>query len=857
MKNKSWEKVEQIFHTALDLSAGERNSYLQRECAGDAELFSEVQSLLSSFEQNSDFLDEPVFNLGLEAMTDKPQKNLSGSEIGYYKLEEKIGSGGMGEVYKAVDTRLNRHVALKFLSESLENDNAAKRRLVKEAQAVAMLEHPNICAVHGIEQTDEHYFIAMQYIEGETLAEYIARQSVTVEEFKTLARQIVTAVAFAHSHGVIHRDLKPGNIMLTAGGQIKVLDFGLAKVLPQKQPFGRDSGDDLSRLSQHGLIIGTVSYMSPEQLRGEKLDYQSDIFSVGIILYELLAKQNPFKHESQAETIAATLSREPPTIKKLSPEIPENLIGLVEKCLQKDKEKRFQSAAEILVELDKAERAQTVETPSKRRRRFFLKAALAAVVLVALLAVLFFYSTNRPQRTLAVLPISFNSPQVEKEYLADGLTQSIIYKLSNLSGLKVKNESIVAGYKEKSVEPQTAGKELGADAVYSGAIIKRGDTLILTAKLVRTSDGFVIDTNDYEIDEANLIELQENISARILSKISANLTADDETKLSKKDTNFPEAKQLYLRGRHSLQRQEREDLKNAERYFRRATEIDPAYAKAWTGLADTYSLISVPGHKGSIPPAEAVKFARAAAKNAIELDDSLCEPYVSMGMIKLRYDWDWNGAENYFRSAITRDPEFPQAYLGLSNLLIIKGAFAESVEEAKKAKEFAPFSVLPVLSLARTYYFERNYEQVDRVLSESSENFPDHKRLNYFRGLRYLADGKLPEATEIFEKIYREDKGYGAAPLGLAYGRTGRKAETRKILAELEELSKKDGEDYVSPQEKAIIYLGLGEIDKVFEHLNKSCQERFPAFPFVITDPIFDEIRSDARFADLRKCANL
>jgi serine/threonine-protein kinase len=858
METETWEKVENIFHIAIELPFAERNAFLQNECAGNGELISEVESLIKSFEKDSYILDEPVFELGLDAIGKKSQKNLANSTIGFYKLEEKIGAGGMGEVYKAVDTRLNRRVALKFLSASLENDNSAKRQLIKEAQAVAMLEHPNICAVHGIEETAEHHFIVMQYIEGKTLGESFKEKPIGVEDFKSITRQILTAVAFAHSHGVIHRDLKPGNIMLTDDGSIKVLDFGLAKIIPQNQLLGSKTGDEVSQFSNNGLVIGTVSYMSPEQLRGKKLDYRSDIFSIGIVLYELLAKQNPFNCESQAEVIAAILSNEPPNVKEFSADFPEPLVKLVEKCLQKNPDDRFQSAAEMLVELDNAETVDVVGLNSKRRKSFFIKAMLAIIVLIAVFAAgLMLYNRPSSRRTLAVLPISFINPPDGNEYLADGLTRSIIDKLSNLSDLKVKNESFVAYFKNKTLEPQAVGKELNVDAVYFGSISKRNDVLILTTKLIRTTDGLVIDTNEQEINEENLIELQQNISDRIINKIKSNLTEDDKSKLAKKDTENSEAKLLYIRGRYYLERQEGEDLKIAERYFRDATALDPVYAQAWTGLADTYTLFSVPGHKGAVSPKEAAKSAKAAAKQAIAIDDTLCEPYVSLGMINLRYEWNWDEAESHFKSAISRNSEFPQAHLGLSNLLIIKQDYVGSIAEAQKAKEFSPFSVLPDLSLARSFYFERNYEQMDKILSKSLENFPNHKRLNYFRGLQYLATGKLTEATRIFEKLYQEDKIYGAAPLALSYGRMGRKDEAQKILAVLDELSKQDGGDYVAPQERAIVYLGLGEMSKVFKYLTDSCDEKYPAFPFVISDPIFDEIRSDPRFADLKKCANL
>ncbi len=857
MTNKGWEKVETIFHSALKLKAEERQIYLQTECADNLELREDVESLLESFENKAEFLDKPVFEMGLGAIGEAGQKNLAGQEIGVYHIEEKIGAGGMGEVYRAVDTKLNRLVALKFLPPSMENDRAARRRLVKEAQAAAALSHQNICAVHSVEELDEQTFIVMQYIDGETLDKSLNGAEISVEEFKFLARQILTAVAFAHSHGVIHRDLKPGNIMLTEEGEIKILDFGLAKIIPTPSALNGKKNAE-TNFSQNGLVIGTVAYMSPEQLRGEKLDYGTDIFSVGIILYEILAKKNPFNRKSQAETIAATLSEKPAPLREFASEFPANLLNLVEKCLEKDAKNRFQSAAEILVELDNAESENYRAVGSKNRSRFFLKAALATVVLIAIFAAgFFFYNTKRPQRTLAVLPISIEQGLSEKEYLADGLTQSVIEKLSNLSDLKVKSEFFTGRYKGKAIEAQTAGRELKVEAVYFGSIVSRNGGLFLKAKLLRTSDGLVIDEEEFKIEESKLIELPQDIASHIIGKIRTDLTEEDKTKLAKKDTENAEAKKLYIQGRYYLSRRNEDDLQKAEQYFRQAVDLDSYYAKAWAGLADTYSLYSVPGHKGSMSPEKAIPLAKAAAKSALEIDDSLTEPYNSLGMIKLRYEWDWGEAESNFRDAIRRDPEFPQAHWGLSNLFMITGRLDEALEESLKAKELAPYSVSSDLNLAGVYFFKRDYEQMEKVLSEALEKFPNHPRLSYYRGLQRLETNKIAEATEIFEKIYAEDKILGAALLGFIYGKTGQKDKTLEILATLEELSKKDEKNYIPSQEKAIIYHGLGETDKVFEYLNKACKEKFSAFPYIIRDPIFDEINLDARFADLRKCANL
>ncbi|HEY0426521.1 MAG TPA: protein kinase [Pyrinomonadaceae bacterium] len=856
MKN-NWEKVEKIFHTTLDLPSGERKTYLQKACAGDGQLFSEIESLIDSLESEPGFLAEPVFELGLGAMHKNGQKSFAGTTIGFYEIHEKIGAGGMGDVYKAVDTRLNRPVALKFLSESLENDRAAKRQLVKEAQAAAALEHPNICAVHGIEQTGEHHFIVMQYIEGRTLAEIVEKESIGVDNFKSLARQIVTAVAFAHSHGVIHRDLKPGNIMLTTEKYIKVLDFGLAKVIRQKHLIDGEI-DNKSNFSQNGLVIGTVSYMSPEQLRGEKIDYRSDIFSVGIVLYELLTKKNPFSRKSQAETIAAILSDKPPRPEKFKSDFPAGLINLVEKCLQKEPEKRFQSAAEILVELDKAESENYLEIASKRRRKFFIKAAAAAVILAFVLAFAYFYAARRSQRTIAILPISFENPPAEKEYLAGGLTQSIIDKLSNLSDLDVKSEFLIARYKGKTIEPRAAGKELNVDAVYAGAIINRADDLFFNYKLIRTSDGVVIASDEIKIEESKLIELQENVTSRIINEVKSNLTDEDKNRLAKKDTGNDEAKRLYFLGRYYLNRRMNDDVNNAVKSFNRAKELDPTYAKAWAGLADAYLSQSLPGVENAIPPVEAVGNAKAAAKTALLLDNTLCESYNSLGMISLKYEWNWTEAESYFRTAIARDPDFLPSRVGLINVLSNQERYDEALEEAKKIKETDSLSILSDAELAKIYYRKHDFEQMDKIITDLFDKNPDNTRLPYLQSYLFLKTGKYKEAIGILEKTYQSekisDKVFVSAPLGFAYAKANRPAEALKLIENLDVLAKKI---YVPAQERAVIYIGLGDVDKAFEYLNKSCAERYSTLPSLITDPLVDDIKSDARFAAVKKCANL
>lgn len=861
MKADNWEKLENIFHAAIGLPLGERQPFLVRECAGDPSLQTEVESLIESFEGGAEFLDEPVFEIGLGALHQSAQKNLSGTTIGFYEIKEKIGAGGMGEVYKAFDTRLNRFVALKFLSDSLKTDAAAKRRLVREAQAAAALEHPNICAVHGFEQTEEHHFIVMQHVEGKTLDEYFDGKTASAGEFKSLARQILTAVAFAHSHGVLHRDLKPGNIMLTADGQIKILDFGLAKI---DSPNGLTGGtsEDLSRFSQNGLIVGTVAYMSPEQLRGEKLDYRSDLFSVGIILYKLVTGENPFNRPSQAETIAAILNSNAvssDSLKELAPDFPEYYLKIIEKCLRAERNERFESAAEILVEMNKAEIEKAIRFSSRKRASFFYKTAFAVLFLSAFFAVYFFTGGRAANRTLAVLPIAFDSSQTEKEYLAGGLTQNIIDKLSDLSDLKVKNEFAVARYQGKNIELRTAGKELNADAVFYGTIRSRAEGLFLETKIIRTSDGVLIDAADWKIDETKLVETLQNITARIIGKIDSRLTDEDKNKFAKKDTESSQAKDFYMQGRFFLkQRKSGDDLDKALQAFINAKDLDQNYAKAWAGLADAYLSQSTPGAKRAITPQKAVELAKKAANKAVELDNTSSEAYSSLGLISSRYDWNWREAEDYFRTAISLDPEFLPARFGLIRVLSNLERNDEAMEEAKKIKEYDPLSVSSDIQIALIYYRKRDYEQTGKILSDLLQRFPDDTRVKYSQVYQLLKTNRPKEAAEMIEPLYHtgkeEDRVFAAAPLGYAYAKMGRREEALKIISDLREIRKRI---YVPAQEDALIYVALGDFDKAFDNLQQSCSEKFSSLPNWITDPIVDEVKADARFAEIKKCVKL
>lgn len=846
--NDDWAEIEEIFHAALDLPAADRDAFIAARCPDDPGRRSEIHSLIDEHESGSDFLSEPVFDAGLKALERKLENSLAGTTIGPYRIESKVGAGGMGEVYRAVDTRLDRTVALKFLSDSLENDGRARRQLAKEARAAAALDHPNICSVFGLENIDDHQFIAMQYIDGVTLDEHLGGEPLPIDEFRSIAKQIVSAVAFAHSHGIIHRDLKPGNIMVASDGSVKVLDFGLAKVV---SPLGEGVGAEPSRMSTEGLIIGTVSYMSPEQLRGEKLDFRSDIFSLGIILCEMLTGKNPFARPTQAETIAAILGGTATVEKQLREANIYSAIGnslhLVLMPLRSD---RNASAADLLLRLGES---RTVLFSLLSHRLIFV--ILTALLVIAVFTATFLYRTSVSSRRVIVLPFNSSGVTTENEFLVQGISRDMIEKLARGDKIRVANESTLESLVGRDFEPALVAKEFGADLYVSGTVTQSNDHTKVSVQLARSRDQLLIDTFEMEADPANLSNTTDRIVRRLLEKIVPGISADEENRATKPDTLDPEAKRAYLTGRLYLSTRKGRDLVSAEKSFRTAISLDPGYAKAWAGLSDTFVQYSVPGNGKSMKPSEAFNAAREAAQKAIDFDDTLAEPYNALGSVKLEYEWNWTDAEQLFRSAIARDPDFPSPHLNLASVYTITGKYDSAIDEAKIAKQLSPLSLSVDLNLIRIYYFKRDWTTMKQLLDRSKETYPDHPRLRYFDGLRDLATGQTEAAVKIFEEIYEKEPTLGAAPLGFAYAKSGRRSEANRILNNFTNLSKENG--YVPAQELAIVYAGLGDFNSAFDRLTSACQETFPRFPFLLSDPLIDDLRSDRRFPQLVACAKL
>ncbi|MDX6712089.1 MAG: eukaryotic-like serine/threonine-protein kinase [Blastocatellia bacterium] len=850
MANRDSDRIEAIFHSALDLEPEERDAFLISACSDDVALYAEVKSLIAAFEDGDSFFEEAAFDLGMRVMASNSTGSMSGKEVGGYRILSPLGKGGMGEVYLAEDTRLGRNVALKFLSSEFIGDNWAKRQLIKEAQSVAMLDHPNICTVHGIEEFDGQSFMVMQYVEGQTLADLIRSNSLSANQILPLAQQIATALAEAHAHGIIHRDIKPRNIMVTPTGQVKVLDFGLAKTIRQGQSLETES---IGYLSQAGLVIGTVAYMSPEQLRGERLDYRSDIFSFGTVLHEMLFGTNPYAHGSNAEIISAILSQDPAPVKNTSSLIHRELCRIVQRCSKKTKSQRYQSINDLIVDLESLERTTGGQRP--RALTLSIRATSFLALLALTIAVFAFVYTRftRP-RTIAVLPFVNETGNPDLEYMGDGLTDSIISRLSGLSKLRVKARTVVSGYKGDNFDPKRIGQELHVDAVLTGRIIGSATSPNLEATLVDTADGSQLWKAQYALDSEKVFAVETDVAGSVTATLVLRPTEDERRIRSARRAQNPEAGREYWLGRYFFRNRDNNNaLELAIAHFDAAIKLEPTYASAHAGKADCFASANSVAY-GHMNTKEAMTKAEQSARDALDLDETLPEAHTSLGMVNLKYRWNWTEAEKHFKRAIELDPDYAPAHYGYSSLLTVTGRHTESLTQSEKARDLDPFSPASALNVCRVIYFARRYDQATACFDKLVQDQPNYKGGLYARGLMYLQQGKHPEALAIFEDLYKKDKRLAGAALGYTYGLTGRKVDARRVLSEMQQLLEPTN---LPPQEIALIYLGLGEIDSAVSWLEKAADEHFAPLLYLSIDPLFDNLHSDPRFLDLARRYNL
>ena len=788
----------------------------------------------------------------------------SGENFGHYTINSAIGAGGMGEIYLARDTRLKRDVAIKILPEKLLKDDAAIERFMREAYAASALNHPNILTIYDIGEFEKIRFIATEFVAGETIRERLKADNLPVKESLDIAVQVANALDAAHSAGIVHRDIKPENVMLRADGYVKVLDFGIAKlietrndergIINEENETLRQSPPNIRHSTTPGMIIGTAAYLSPEQARGAKVDTRSDIFSLGVLIYEMIAGATPFAGATVPDIIAAILKSEPKPLSDFLKTSPPELEWIIAKSLKKERKARYQNIRELSADLKRLGQRLEFETELQRVSDSDLKNQTNSNENPTLVF------SNNPTNTaikktrkaidsLAVLPLANVSGDQKTEYLADGITEYTINSLSQLPKLRVVPRSTAFRYKNQENDLQKIGEELGVRAVFAGRVMQLGDAIIVKTELVDIANQAQIWGEEYRRTLTDIFSLLDEIAEDIGKQLRIKLTGEDKKKLAKRYTENAEAYQLYVKGRYFVTTRRTEKfIKKGIDLYQKAIELDPNYALAYSGIAEAYGFLA--SSTGGWSPHKAYPKAKAAALKALEIDDALGEAFCSLGFSRLLYDWDFDEAEKAFKKAIALSPQFPNAHDGYGFFLKAAGRHKEAIQKGIEVQRLDPLSPFGHISLGYAYYFARDYEKAIEECNKALE-LDKYSTFAYRNlGLAYLQSGSTENAISALSKAVTFSSGGFAfeSYLGCAYALVGRYKEAAEVLENLHEISK---EKYVSAYSFAMLYLGLNDYDQTFEYLEKAFAERSGFLPFLKVEPMVDPLRDDPRFEDL------
>lgn len=801
-----------------------------------------------------------------------------GTNISHYHITLQLGKGGMGVVYKAEDTKLKRTVALKFLPPELTADPEAKKRIIKEAQVTAALQHPNIAIIYDFIESKDETVIVMEYLEGETLAQKIKLQKANLKQIMDWMIGISSGLAAAHEKGITHRDIKPENIMITRSGVPKIMDFGVAKLR------------GTPTLTEAGSRIGTLDYAAPETVMGSKSDHRSDIFSLGVVFYELLTGQRPFQGDHDAAVVYAIVNEKLKSLTYFQNDIPPALEQLVIKMLEKKKENRYQSINKLLTDLRElqksinddqvslgnnrdGEKIKPQNTDSQLRKEESLNSRqsrvnilhwkryyIFAVVVILLILIIWtgiqlITGSNKTIDSIAVLPLENLSADPAEEYFANGMTDLLISNLAKIGALNVISRTSIMAYKDTDKSLPEIAKELNVDAIVEGTVLRAGTGVRITAQLIEGASDQHLWAESYERDLRDVLAMQSEVAQAIVREIKLTLTPQEQVRLTNTRSVNPEAYEAYLKGCYFWDKHSEDGLRKSLQYFEEAIEKDPTYANAYAGLAESYIMLGSPGIT-ALPPKEIMPKAKAATMQALKLDDMLAEAHTALGCVKIIYDWDWTGGEKELKRAIELNPSYAMAYFYYSSFFTKMGHHEEAIATMRRALELDPLSLTINVVLGNQFYHARQYDQAIEHHLNTLEMNPNNWHAHFSLGLAYTQKGMFKEAISEHEKAITLSgrNAFVLTTLGYTYGLAGMRDEAMKILDEVMEKSK---QSYVAAYAIAQVHIGLGNKDQAFLWLEKAYQERSITMSWFKVDVQLDSLRSDPRYTELLKKMDL
>lgn len=738
---------------------------------------------------------------------DSPGSLFRGAQISHYKILEKLGSGGMGEVYLAEDTKLNRRVALKFLPSQFISDENFKIRFKREAQAAAKLNHPNIITIYEVNEYNDLPFIAMELAEGESLDKIIKGGDLPIPKIIDIISQICEGLREAHKAGIVHRDIKPANIVINRDGRCKILDFGLAAIQSDE------------RLTGTGSLLGTVEYMSPEQVKNEMVDHRSDVFSMGIVLYEMITGSSPFKGDYVAGVVYAIINEIPEMLDKRRPEVTREFQTIVDKALEKDRAMRYQNIEDILADLDKMRVGAGLD------------------------------SSTGGFPSIAVLPFRDMSSRKDQEYFCDGVAEEVINALAHIENIKIVARTSSFAFKGQDIDIREIGRKLKVSSVLEGSVRKAGEKLRIAVQLINVSDGYHLWSDRFDCDFDDIFAIQDEISLSIVDNLKIKLLAGEKARLVKRYMVEPEAYKDFLTGIHFLRKVSEQNIHRAIEYFNMALEKNPNYSQAYAGISTAYVYL---GFIDYAPPMEVFPKARAMALKAIECEPDVGEGHTCMGLIKIYYDWDWEGARVEFEKSLKLKPNFITGHSGYASYFMAIGKLDEAIKHGKRAVELDPLGVPSNMYLGLYYLRAGQLDLARKQIKRSIEIEPGIAHHHWLLGQTFILESKFDEGIGIIRKAYDMSDGNALilGGLGWAYGSAGRAEEAYKIIDKLQARAEKE---YIRPYLFAKIYSGLGEKGPVFEWLDKAYDEHDISLFGVYSDETMNNIRSDTRFNGLLK----